>query len=379
MKQYFTGLVLFLAIIGFSSFTVYAQCDKTKLSPIQCGYFDQGHQDGIKDAQEKRNNDYKRHKGTFDKKFETFYSDGYQVGFNSITPFMRWDKSQRNIYEKGFDNGLDDKRKKISQLPARYEGKYPKNYESFFVKGYNDAYEGRFRQYDTPIDVPQVPPAPTAPVLPTATVSTTPVTNTGVLSWAGKVDETVSIIIRGETVDSVDVSGTGFKEIYKRMNGSLPRRSAEISVRKVEGRGDVSVLQQPNRQNDYTAIVQVIDNKKGLGDYRLEISWIASNIEEPYQTGSVYWGGRVDQMVDVKISGKDVLTIDSAGTGVSGISSNVSGYLARRIGSVNVKKLRGRGNVVVLQQPNWENDFTAVVRINDVEKGSSDYQIEVSW
>ncbi len=79
------------------------------------------------------------------------------------------------------------------------------------------------------------------------------------------------------------------------------------------------------------------------------------------------------------ISGSLVQTQDASATGVANVTSNISGYLARRPGSVTVNKNKGRGTVNVLQQPNAENDYVAIVQIFDNEKGAGDYEIEITW
>lgn len=383
-KKYLLGFSLIIAFILITQSTVFAQCDKSKLSPIQCGYFDQGYQDGIKDAKDKLDNNYKRHKENFDKKYETHYAKGYQDGFNSITPFVRWDKFQRDFYEKGYSSGKDDKRRGISQLPARYEGKYTKSYEPYFIKGYNDGYENKQQQFDTPIITTVTNTLPTNESTPESANPVKPAGNNdeklmGSFVWTGKVDEKISFVIKGNEVLISDISGSGYKENSRKMNGILPIRPADVTVKIRDGKGEAVVLQQPNRQNEYTAIVQLVNNKLASENFRLEISWVANNTEEPYQKGTVFWSGKVDQTAEIKIFGKEVKSVDIDGTGLMNVSSNLNGFLARRIVNVNVQKIRGRGNVSVIQQPNWENEFTAVVRISDTEKGAADYQIEINW
>jgi hypothetical protein len=383
-KKYLLGFSIIIAFIILTSTTVFAQCDKTKLTPIQCGYFEQGYQDGIKDAKDKVENNYKRHKDNFDKKNETFYSQGYQQGFNTITPFVRWDKFQHDFYDRGYENGKDDKRKNISQLPARYEGKYAKSYEPYFIKGYNDGYENKVRQYDTQIIVTENKNPQSNDATPQLSNPVEPTNNNnsnlnGSFLWTGKIDEKISFVLKGNEVLISDMSGAGYKENSRKLFGVLPNRPAEISAKIKDGRGEVVVLQQPNRQNDYTAIVQLVNKKLTSENFRLEIFWLVNNTEETYQKGTVFWSGKVDQTADIKIIGKDVKSIDVDGTGLMNVSSNLSGFLARRIINVNVQKIRGRGAVSVVQQPNWENDFTAIVRISDTEKGASDYQIEINW
>ena len=53
----------------------------------------------------------------------------------------------------------------------------------------------------------------------------------------------------------------------------LPRANVTVSVRKRNGRGRVSVVQQPNQSNNYTAIVKIDDDKGGADDYEIEMEW----------------------------------------------------------------------------------------------------------
>jgi len=45
----------------------------------------------------------------------------------------------------------------------------------------------------------------------------------------------------------------------------------ELIVR--EGRGDVSITQQPNSSNGYTAIIRVRDPQTGFGHYDFDVNW----------------------------------------------------------------------------------------------------------
>lgn len=394
-------LILFSSlfiIIGIINITAFSQCDRTKFNSIQCGYYEQGFEEGVNDAKNKLVNNYNRHKNKFEGRFEGFFRDGYDKGYTSIIPFVRWDKSQREIYDKGYKNGQEDKRRNISRLYLRYEGNYPKFFEAYYKEGYQNGYDGIAKQYDTKIVeiTPTVKPAETPSPTPTstpvisATTSPTPqiVVATpqpsvnlpaGSVIWSGRVDDRVSISLQGTDVRNVDVSGTGMRNVSHQIKGFLPTRPAEVFVKKISGRGTVSVIQQPNRSNDFMAIIQVSDPRPEDDKYKVEITWVVETKEEPYTEGKLFWTGRVDQTVQVKISGKQFQNVDISQTGFTSLFSAVTGSLARRVGKVSVNKIKGRGSVTVIQQPDWDNEFTAIVQINDEEKGPSDYQFEVIW
>ena len=46
-----------------------------------------------------------------------------------------------------------------------------------------------------------------------------------------------------------------------------------MSVNKRNGRGQVSVIDQPNQSNNYTAIIKIDDDKGGADDYEIEVEW----------------------------------------------------------------------------------------------------------
>lgn len=58
-----------------------------------------------------------------------------------------------------------------------------------------------------------------------------------------------------------------------RFSGALPQRNLDWSLRKNEGRGRVSLRQRPNRRNDYTAIVRVVDHQAAMGSYAFTLRW----------------------------------------------------------------------------------------------------------
>jgi len=199
-------------------------------------------------------------------------------------------------------------------------------------------------------------------------------------SWSGRVDDRANIIIRGNSLNIETVSGNGVQTISQNITRALPRQAVAVSAFKAEGRGDVTVIQQPNRSNNFTTIIQVYDRSGGAGNYRVDISWSGGQfVEEPYQSGGVRWRGRVDQTANIVISGADVQTLNISGNGTSGVTFDINGSLAQRPGSINARKRSGRGTVTIIQQPNRSNDFTAIVQIFDPGSGADNYEVEITW
>ncbi len=370
--------LLFLLSISAAAGTAHAQqCDRSRMTPIKCGYYEEGYQDGVNDARNNADNDHRRYRSKFESQYESFYRSGYDEGYASIKPFARWTDSQKNTYDQGYDDGQRDRSRNISRLPARYEGQYDRINELYYQAGYFDGYDNRPKKYDRPLEVGTG--RGTGGVFPTPIPSgRTRGTSTGIATWNGRVDNRVNVIIKGDTINAVTIAGP-FSTSFQNLTGVLPRRNSTLSVTKVDGRGTVFVLQQPNRSNDFTGIVQIYDPRRGQDNYRLQIRWTSSNVDEPYSAGRVTWRGRVDASTLIRISGDFVESIDEWQTGLTNVSYDLAGYLAARPGSVRVSKREGRGTVSVLQQPSADNDFTAVIRVFDEGSGADNYQLDIVW
>ncbi len=95
----------------------------------------------------------------------------------------------------------------------------------------------------------------------------------GNLNWRGTVDDEVQLVIRGNSVDVKTVSGQAYSNATFNFTSPLPARKVRIEVDKKKGRGQVKVLQQPSRENDFTTVIQIRDKDGGAKDYELEIYW----------------------------------------------------------------------------------------------------------
>lgn len=98
-------------------------------------------------------------------------------------------------------------------------------------------------------------------------------TNNGRITWRGTVDSRVQIVIQGSSLEARELTGTSYGNGTFNFNGVLPNRQVNVRVNKISGRGDVRVIQQPNRNNGFTAIIEIIDTSGGARDYDLEIYW----------------------------------------------------------------------------------------------------------
>ena len=96
---------------------------------------------------------------------------------------------------------------------------------------------------------------------------------TGRAYWRGMVDDVVQLEIRGRNIDARATSGRAYNNGTFSFTSALPTRNVSVAVDKKKGRGNVEVIQQPNRSNDYTTVIEIRDRDGGAREYQLEIYW----------------------------------------------------------------------------------------------------------
>lgn len=93
------------------------------------------------------------------------------------------------------------------------------------------------------------------------------------MHWSGTVDREMRVEWTGMDVRSRNQSGVAAREVHSSVTDGLPARGVHLALRVHEGRGDVTILQQPKESNGYTAIFKVRDPMSGLGHYDFDASW----------------------------------------------------------------------------------------------------------
>jgi hypothetical protein len=96
---------------------------------------------------------------------------------------------------------------------------------------------------------------------------------TGNMEWRGFVDNRVQLVIRGRSVQERTFGGTTTDDGRAVFSSALPAEPVQVSVRRLAGRGEVRVIQQPSAQNRYTAIVEIYDPTRGAQEHRLQVTW----------------------------------------------------------------------------------------------------------
>jgi hypothetical protein len=94
------------------------------------------------------------------------------------------------------------------------------------------------------------------------------------LHWSGSVDGELEIRLRGQQVTYNTVNGGAPREVRLDNGGrGLPQREASVRLANAQGRGNISVVQQPSAYNGYTTIIRVRDPQGGYGYYDFDLAW----------------------------------------------------------------------------------------------------------
>jgi hypothetical protein len=208
--------------------------------------------------------------------------------------------------------------------------------------------------------------------------------------WRGRVDEEVRIVMRGGQVWTQEVSGRPTRGARARVSQALPSQAGQVRLQLLDGRGDVRIIQQPSRRNNYTTVVRIYDASGGADRYHLAAhwepagGWAGGDIDRDdrfgYARGMLRWSGAVDDQVEIRIQGRNVDVRTLSGNGTRDVRANLNGRaLPRRDVTVSVHERSGRGTVTVVQQPSQWNGYTAVIRVRDRQGGFGYYDFDVIW
>lgn len=91
------------------------------------------------------------------------------------------------------------------------------------------------------------------------------------------------------------------------------------------------------------------------------------------------WRGEVDGTDEILIRGNKVRVEHLKAQPIQSQDHRFSEPLPDRDVHLRLVKVKGRGKVRLVQEPNSWNDYTAKVRIDDSKGGSDDYEFELHW
>jgi hypothetical protein len=93
------------------------------------------------------------------------------------------------------------------------------------------------------------------------------------LYWRGRVDGRDLLRLRKDRVWVVHQDGFPIVETDYDLTRPLPTEPITVTVKKVKGRGTVTVAEQPSRENNFTVTIVIEDKKSGSDRYEVEVDW----------------------------------------------------------------------------------------------------------
>jgi hypothetical protein len=96
-------------------------------------------------------------------------------------------------------------------------------------------------------------------------------------------------------------------------------------------------------------------------------------------SGGARWTGQVDDRIRVMFRGNRAWSQRISGQQVYGEQASFATPLPRANVDVSVNKLRGRGDVQIVERPSPANNYTLVVEIDDKDGGADTYDLELNW
>ena len=94
-----------------------------------------------------------------------------------------------------------------------------------------------------------------------------------VYQWQGLVDREIRIQLHGSRAFIQPMGNGEVRSGRGQMLSGLPQQEGTIRVERLEGRGDVDVIEQPSASNGYTATLRVRDPRGGASNYRIVAYW----------------------------------------------------------------------------------------------------------
>ncbi|HQR31390.1 MAG TPA: hypothetical protein PLK30_01550 [Blastocatellia bacterium] len=224
------------------------------------------------------------------------------------------------------------------------------------------------------------------------------------VTWRGTVDGESIIRFRSDRAFDQTVNGQGIYGERYQFSAPLPSRAVDVNLSNTQGRGEILIVEQPSRANNFTTSVMVRDRQNGAGNYSFTLVWEKQNyrdadhgrwpVRDDYPNGrdddrydrgngpngrGISWSGRVDGRDLIYIRGNNLWVEHRDGQPVYEMNHHFYNSLPNRQCVVNVRQVNGRGNVRVIEQPSPYNNYTAVIQVEDRDGGSDFYNLDIDW
>lgn len=203
------------------------------------------------------------------------------------------------------------------------------------------------------------------------------------IAWSGHVDQEAMVSCRARSCVAEAAHGSPIADERVKFSRPLPNREIQVTLEEAQGRGEIRLVEQPSERNQYTARVSIRDPQTGIGDYSFLLVWNRAGRKEPDLPSTARgftWSGTVEGRVRVTVQGGASFSQAVAGRPVKGERADFLRSLpARSDLTAAVKKLQGRGEVQVIEQPSDKNNYRLVFEIQNPAGEADNYEIEVDW
>jgi hypothetical protein len=108
-----------------------------------------------------------------------------------------------------------------------------------------------------------------------------------------QVDNEVEVAVRLDTVSIRTIAGRDAYDDKSECNAPLPDhevRDFHFEVR--DSRGDIRLIAEPSRRNNYSAVVLIRDTSGGQGRYHFRLTWAMAASDYRHETGGRGYNGR---------------------------------------------------------------------------------------
>jgi hypothetical protein len=95
----------------------------------------------------------------------------------------------------------------------------------------------------------------------------------GKARWKGTVDKEVHLVLRNNNIQTNIFDGQDYGAGTYNFTAAMPNSNVQVFVNKKKGRGNVTVIQQPDRGNNFTTMIKILDSDGGAKEYDVEIYW----------------------------------------------------------------------------------------------------------
>ncbi|MFZ4627592.1 MAG: BON domain-containing protein [Blastocatellia bacterium] len=105
-------------------------------------------------------------------------------------------------------------------------------------------------------------------------VAPPPVLASGTVAWSGLVDGADEVLFTGAAATVRHLAGSPAREVRSSFSAPLPLEPVAVRLLATDGRGPITIVQQPAAENGFTTIVRVDDRQRGgTGRYQFTLRW----------------------------------------------------------------------------------------------------------